>query len=79
MQYSINHPQADEISVIGGSAGQYGDDYHTVEIAFFKDGQWVIDPIEPFADRIQVAGDTAIYPYVSKPLVDAFIAKHQTA
>lgn len=73
--YTIVHPQADEISV-------QNSEYHmcrkgiSSEIAFFKDGEWVIDPIEPFADYHDGGHSTAVYPYTPDELIDAFLAEN---
>ena len=71
--YRITHPLADEISV-------QDSEYHycrtglSSEIAFFHKGEWVIEPIEPFADYADAAaGDTRVYCYVPNALIRAFL------
>lgn len=73
----IQHPLADTLSISTG-AGAYAGLY-TSEIAFFLNGQWVVDPIEPFSlyhDGTPSDADTAVYPYVPNDLIDAFIAEN---
>jgi hypothetical protein len=73
----INHPLADTLSISTGKGAYAG--MHTSEIAFFKNGEWVIDPIEPFADYHDGSpndSSTAVYPYVSNELIDAFISEN---
>jgi hypothetical protein len=74
--YTIVHPQADEISV-------QNSEYHmcrkgiSSEIAFFLNGKWVCDPIEPFADYHDGSiGGTSVYGYVPDELIDAFMAEN---
>jgi len=75
--YKIVHPKADEISV---QATQY----HmcrvgvSSEIAFFLNGDWVVDPIEPFADYHDGSTfDTAVYGFVPNDLIDAFLDENK--
>lgn len=71
--YKIIHPKADEISVIdhGMAMARKG---ISSEIAFFLNGDWVTDPIEPFADYHDGSfSDTAVYSYVPNELVNAFL------
>jgi hypothetical protein len=73
----IKHPQADTLSISTG-AGAYAGMY-TSEIAFFSRGQWVLDPIEPFADYHDGSpsdASTAVYPYVPNELIEAFIVEN---
>lgn len=74
--YTIVHPQADEISIQNSQ-------YHmcrqgvSSEIAFFLNGEWVVDPIEPFADYHDGStSNTAVYGYVPDELIDAFMAEN---
>jgi len=74
----INHPMADTISVSNGW-GSYGG-VSTSEIAFFLNGEWVVNPIEPFADYHDGSpsdADTAVYPYVPNDLIDAFLDENK--
>lgn len=73
----INHPLADTLSISTGGGAYAG--MHTSEVAFFRRGQWVVTPIEPFADYHDGSpsdADTAVYPYVPNDLIDAFIAEN---
>ena len=75
MLIKINHPKADQISIIDGF-GSYSSE-NASEIAFFKDGEWVVEPIEPFADYHDGSeGDTAVYPWVPNDLIDAFLEEN---
>jgi hypothetical protein len=74
MKMRIKHPMADTISVVN-QFGTYSGD-NTSEVAFFKNGEWVVTPIEPFADYHDGSpsdADTAVYPYVPNDLIDAFL------
>jgi hypothetical protein len=70
----IKHPNADTISISTGGGAYAG--MHTSEIAFFRRGQWVVTPIEPFADYHDGSpsdAPSAVYPYVPNELIDAFL------
>jgi hypothetical protein len=70
----IKHPLADTLSISTGAGAYAG--MHTSEIAFFKNGEWVVDPIEPFAayhDGSPNDSDTAVYPYVDNDVLERFI------
>jgi hypothetical protein len=70
---SIRHPLADEISIALGDNG-YCDFPYSVELAFFKNGEWVTDILEDFekyADSI--AGDTLVYPRVPLVMLAQFV------
>ena len=74
----IKHPNADIISIIDSEIGCSG--LNTSEIAFFLKGEWVVTPIEPFAeyhDGSPSDADTAVYLYVPNELVDAFISENR--
>lgn len=78
MNIKINHPMADRVSIIDNDKhlsllrAQAGEG--SSELAFFKNGDWVLDTIPEFADYIDsYAGDTRIYPYVPNELVDEFL------
>jgi len=58
----ISHPLADEVSIALGD-GAYARFPHTVELAFFKDGEWVTEPLPEFAAFYS----HEVYPYV--PLI----------
>jgi hypothetical protein len=59
---SISHPMADEVSIAMGS-GAYARFPHSVELAFFKNGEWVTEPLPEFAALYS----HEVYPYV--PLI----------
>ena len=74
----IKHPNADTLSISVGH-GTYSDE-NTSEIAFFLKGEWVVTPIEPFADYHDGSpsdSSTAVYLYVPNELVDAFISENR--
>lgn len=74
----IKHPLADTLSIATGPGAYAG--MHTSEIAFFKNNEWVVTPIEPFADyhdESPADADTAVYPYVPNELIEAFIDENQ--
>lgn len=76
MKIKINHPMADTISVVDHEFAYAGP--NTVEIAFFRKGDWVVNPIPEFiAYHDGGFGDTAVYPYVPRNLVDDFISQWQ--
>lgn len=75
----IKHPMADEISI---QDSQY---HHCTvgessEIAFFKNGDFVLTPIEPFADYHDGADKygmtTSVYDYVPNSLIEAFLEEN---
>jgi hypothetical protein len=73
----IKHPSADIISIITGEGAYAGE--NTSEIAFFSKGNWVITPIEPFADYHDGSpndADTAVYPWVPNSLIEAFLEEN---
>ena len=78
MRYKIKHPMADTISVVNGLGTYAG--ANTSEVAFFFKGEWVVSPIEPFADYHDGSdwdADTAVYPYVPNDLINAFLAENR--
>ena len=56
----IAHPMADEVSIAIGS-GAYARFPHSVELAFFKNGGWVVEPLPELAHYYS----HEVYPYVS--------------
>jgi hypothetical protein len=58
----IAHPMADEVSIAIGR-GAYARFPHSVELAFFKNDEWVIEPLPEFAALYS----HEVYPYV--PLI----------
>ena len=70
---SIRHPLADEISIALGDNG-YCDFPYSVELAFFKNGEWVTDILEDFEKYADgLAGDTLVYPRVPLVMLAQFI------
>jgi hypothetical protein len=64
---SIAHPLADEVSIAIGS-GHYANFPYSVELAFFRNGEWVAEILPEFAACADPsAGDTRVYAYV--PLI----------
>ena len=74
MKHLIKHPMADEISVLEGEVALC--DEGQVEIAFFKDGEWVLEPVGPFSEYFYPSDRTAVYANVPRELVDLFLAAH---
>ena len=75
MRYKIKHPMADTISVVNHSFAYAGE--NTSEVAFFHKGEWVVSPIEPFADYHDGSAlDTAVYGWVPNVLIEAFLAEN---
>ena len=56
----LAHQMADEVSIAIGD-GAYARFPHTVELAFFKNGEWVTEPLPELADYYSAE----VYPYVS--------------
>ena len=56
----LAHPMADEVSIAIGD-GAYARFPHTVELAFFRNGDWVTEPLPELADYYS----HEVYPYVS--------------
>jgi len=78
MRYKIKHPMADTISVVNHSFAYAGE--NTSEVAFFLKGEWVVSPIEPFADYHDGSdwdADTAVYPYVPNDLIESFLEENK--
>jgi hypothetical protein len=73
----IKHPNADTLSISTGKGAYAGKS--TSEIAFFLNNEWVVTPIEPFADYHDGSpsdAETAVYGWVPNNLIDAFIAEN---
>ena len=60
---ALAHPMADEVSIALGD-GAYARFPYSVELAFFKNGEWVTDPLPEFADYYS----SEVYPFV--PLIE---------
>ena len=75
MRIKIRHPLATHISIVDHSMAMARQGLSS-EVAFFWRGQWVNEPIEPFADyHDRSDGDTSVYGYVPNDLIDAFLAE----
>ena len=59
---SISHHMADEVSIAMGE-GAYANFPHSVELAFFKNGEFVTEPLPEFAALYS----NEVYPWV--PLI----------
>ena len=69
----LAHPMADEISIAMGD-GAMGRFPYSVEIAFFKNDNWVSEILPEFAAYADgIAGETRVYAYVPLTLVSQFI------
>lgn len=69
---------ADTISVVNGLGTYSGT--NSSEVAFFMKGEWVVSPIEPFADYHDggdLGADTAVYTWVPNDLIKAFIDENK--
>jgi hypothetical protein len=60
---SLVHPLADEVSIAMGD-GAYARFPHSVELAFFKNGEWVTSILDEFAQYYSAE----VYPFV--PLIE---------
>ena len=70
---SLHHPLADHISIALGDNG-YCNFPYSVELAFFKKGEWVTDIIEDFEKYADgLAGDTLVYPRVPLVMLAQFV------
>lgn len=74
----LTHPMADEISIATHSFAYAGE--NTSELAFFMNGQWVVQPIPEFAqyhDGTPLDHDTAVYGWVPNKLIDTFLEEYK--
>ena len=70
----LTHPQTDAISIL-----PEGHDFGSVEIAFFKNDEWVIDKIEDWDEAPEVDfGEycTLVYRHVPVSSLQAFLKKY---
>jgi hypothetical protein len=77
---SIQHPMANRVSV-QNHGGAYADTQRS-ELAFFRDDEWVVEPIPEFAeyrDGSPSDADIAVYPWVPNDLVVGFLRKFGAA
>ena len=69
----ISHPMADEVSIALGDQG-YCTFPYTVELAFFKDGEWVTDVLPEFAEYSDGKTEgTLVYAYVPLSLLSSLL------
>lgn len=68
---TINHPMADQISMAMGNLSMASFPY-TVEIAFFKNGEWVEETLPEFAYYADTSG-FKVYGYVPTDKVFEFL------
>lgn len=75
MMYPINHPMADEISIIDHEHSYSSNE--TKEIAFFLNDEWVTDILPEFEEHTPLApdGDTRVYGWVPTVKINAFMEK----
>jgi len=74
----LAHQMADEVSIAIGD-GAYARFPHTVELAFFRDGEWVtsiLDEFAPYADG--PSGDTLVYGWVPLFALAQFLENYGT-
>ena len=69
----IAHPMADEVSIAIGD-GAYARFPHTVELAFFKNGEWVTEPLPEFAFYYS----SEVYPFVPLLTFARFMQNYAT-
>ena len=77
---TINHPMANRISVQNHGGAYAGTT--TSELAFFRDDEWVVEPIPEFAeyhDGSPKYADLAVYGWVPNDLVLEFLEKYGTS
>ena len=60
---SISHPMAEEVSIAMGE-GAYANFPYSVELAFFKNGEFVTEPLPEFSEYYS----SEVYPFV--PLIE---------
>ena len=74
--YNINHPMADEISVIDHDYAMATIGVSS-ELAFFRGGHWVTKVIPEFAQYAKsYSGDTRVYGWVPNEMVEDFLKNH---
>ena len=72
----IQHPMADEVSV-GISKYHYCSFPLSVELAFFKNGEWVTDILPEFAPYADgAAGSTLVYGWVPIDVFANFLVRY---
>jgi len=72
----IDHPMADEVSIALGDNG-YCNFPHSVELAFFMNGEWVSEVVPEFAEYADaLAYDTRVYGWVPLSKFASFLATY---
>ena len=75
---TVAHPMVDEISIAIGS-GQYSRFPHTVELAFFKEDEWVNEILPEFAPYAERGTDEyRVYPFVPLLVLAQFLENYST-
>ena len=75
---TLAHPLADEVSLSIGS-GAYANFPHTVELAFFRNGEWVTEIIPELAEyAFGPEGDTRVYAWVPQIEFSHFLENFST-
>lgn len=69
----IAHPMADEVSIAIGD-GAYARFPHSVELAFFKNDEWVTEPLPEFASYYS----SEVYPFVPLVMLAQFLENYST-
>lgn len=76
---TLSHPLADEVSIALGS-GQYSRFPHSVELAFFKNDEWVTSILDEFAPYADGPGgsDSLVYGWVPLKVLADFLENYST-
>ncbi len=73
---AISHPMADEVSIALGDNGYCRFPY-SVELAFFKNDEWVCEILSEFAEYADgEAGGTRVYAHVPLNTFATFLDSH---
>ena len=70
---TLAHPMADEVSIAIGN-GAYARFPHSVELAFFRGGDWVTEPLPEFAAYYS----HEVYPFVPLKMLADFLENYST-
>ena len=74
---TINHPMADEVSIIDHQYA-YCESGVSSEIAFFVRDKWVTDILPEFAEYADArGGDTLVYCHVPNDLLASFVGEYR--
>jgi len=75
----IDHPLAEKVSV-QDSEFHYCTPGKSSEIAFFKGGKFVTQPIEPFAKyALDNEGETLVYSFVPNVIIEQFLEEYRVS